>query len=103
MTAFRLLGSSIPELGNSLQGTNALNPLFASVLIPLILIALLLGHRDWKWFAIGTSIGVAACLAVSAAIDPAVWGMGSGIVARLFLSVNALLCFGLARLAVKTT
>ncbi|GAA6614570.1 DUF5942 domain-containing protein [Scytonema sp. NUACC26] len=100
---FRLLGSSIPELGNSLQGTNALNPLFASVLIPLILIALLLGHRDWKWFAIGTSIGVAACLAVSAALDPAVWGMGSGIVARLFLSFNALLCFGLARLAVKTT
>ncbi|KYC38085.1 serine protease [Scytonema hofmannii PCC 7110] len=100
---FRLLGSSIPELGNTLQGTNALNPLFASVLIPLILIALLLGHRDWKWFAIGSSIGVAACLAVSAALDPTVWGMGSGVVARLFLTVNALLCFGLARLAVKTT
>ncbi len=100
---FRLLGSSIPELGNTLQGTNALNPLFASVLIPLILIALLLGQRDWKWFAIGSSIGVAACLAVSAALDPTVWGMGSGIVARLFLTVNALLCFGLARLAVKTT
>ncbi|WP_017317683.1 DUF5942 domain-containing protein [Mastigocladopsis repens] len=98
---FRLLGSSIPELGNTLQGTNAFNPLFASVLIPLVLMALLLGHSRWKWFAIGSSLGVAACLAVSAVSDPAVWGLGSGIPSRLFLIVNALLCIGLARLAVK--
>ncbi|BAY47637.1 peptidase S8/S53 [Scytonema sp. HK-05] len=98
---FRLLGSSIPELGNTLQGTNAFNPLFASVLIPLVLMALLLGNPKWKWFAIGSSLGVAACLVVSAVSDPAVWGLGSGILARMFLLVNALLCFGLARLAVK--
>lgn len=98
----RLLGSSIPELGNTLQGTNAFNPLFASVLIPIVLMAFLLGHSQWKWFAVGSSIGVAACLAVSAVSDPAVWGLGSGVLARLFLIVNALLCFGLARLAVKT-
>jgi len=29
-----LLGSSIPELGNAINGDTALNPLFASVLIP---------------------------------------------------------------------
>ena len=98
---FRLLGSSIPELGNTLQGTNAFNPLFASVLIPLVLMALLLGNPKWKWFAIGSSLGVAACLVVSAVSDPAVWGLGSGILARMFLIVNAVLCFGLARLAVK--
>lgn len=98
---FRLLGSSIPELGNTLQGTNAFNPLFASVLIPLVLMALLLGNPKWKWFAIGSSLGVAACLMVSAVSDPAVWGLGSGILARMFLIVNALLCFSLARLAVK--
>ena len=98
---FRLLGSSIPELGNTLQGTNAFNPLFASVLIPLVLMALLLGNSKWKWFAIGSSLGVAACLVVSAVSDPAVWGLGSGILARMFLIVNAVLCFGLARLAVK--
>ncbi|MEI2577382.1 DUF5942 domain-containing protein [Scytonema sp. PRP1] len=98
---FRLLGSSIPELGNTLQGTNAFNPLFASVLIPLVLMALLLGNPKWKWFAIGSSLGVAACLVVSAVSDPAVWGLGSGILARMFLLVNAVLCFGLARLAVK--
>jgi serine protease len=98
---FRLLGSSIPELGNTLQGTNAFNPLFASVLIPFVLIALLLGHPQWKWFAIGTTLGVAACLGVSAVFDPAVWGLGSGMIARIFLIINALLCLGLARLAVN--
>jgi len=98
---FRLLGSSIPELGNALPGSSALNPLFASVLIPLALIALLLGHPSWKWFAIGSTLGVACCLVVSAAVSPAVWGLGDGAIARIFLIANALLCYGLARLAMK--
>ncbi|WP_071190005.1 S8 family peptidase [Trichormus sp. NMC-1] len=98
---FRVLGSSIPELGNSIQGTGALNPIFASVLIPLTLIVLLLGHPNWKWFAIGSSLGIAACLTVSAIYDPAVWGLGDGNLARTFLIVNALLCYGLVRLALK--
>ncbi|MBD2413373.1 peptidase S8 [Nostoc calcicola FACHB-389] len=98
---FRVLGSSIPELGNTLQGTDALNPLFASVLIPIVLMALLLGHPSWKWFAIGSTLGVAACLAVSAIYDPAVWGFGNVNLARLFLVANAILCYGLARLALQ--
>ncbi|MBD2164976.1 peptidase S8 [Calothrix membranacea FACHB-236] len=98
---FRLLGSSIPELGNSLQGTGDLNPLFASVLIPIVLVALLLGHPSGKWFAIGSTLGVAACLTVSAVCDPTVWGLGSSHLARVFLIANALLCYGLARLALK--
>jgi serine protease len=98
---FRLLGSSIPELGNALQGTDAFNPLFASVIIPFALMALLLGHPTWKWFAIGTSLGVAACLGVSAVYDPLVWGIGDDWLARIFLISNAILSYGLARLAVK--
>jgi serine protease len=98
---FRVLGSSIPELGNTLQGTDALNPLFASVLIPLVLISLFLGHPSWKWFAIGSTLGITAFLTVSAVYDPAVWGLGSSNLARIFLLVNALLCYGLARLALK--
>jgi serine protease len=98
---FRVLGSSIPELGNALTGTDAFNPLFASVVIPFTLMALLLGHPTWKWFAVGSSLGVAACLGISAVSDPAVWGLGSGMISRIFLTVNALLCFALARLAVK--
>ncbi|WGV23784.1 S8 family peptidase [Halotia branconii] len=98
---FRVLGSSIPELGNTLQGTDAFNPLFASVLIPIALVVLLLGHPRWKWFAIGSTLGIAACLTVSAVYDPEVWGLGSGNLARFFLITNALLCYGLARLALK--
>lgn len=98
---FRVMGSSIPELGNTIQGSSALNPIFASVLIPFILVALFLGHKQWKWMAIGSALGVASCLAVSAVVSPSVIWLGSGIVAQGYLVVNALLCFGLAYLASK--
>jgi serine protease len=98
---FRLLGSSIPELGSAIQGTATLNPVFASVLIPFALIALLLSHAQWKWFAIGSSLGVAACLAVSAIATPHLLWLGSGAIAQIFLAINALLCLGLATLAAK--
>ena len=98
---FRVMGSSIPELGNTIQGSSALNPIFASVLIPFILVALFLGHKQWKWMAIGSALGVASCLAVSAVVSPSVMWLGSGVVAQGYLVVNALLCFGLAYLASK--
>jgi serine protease len=98
---FRLMGSSLPELGNVPLGNTALNPIFASVLIPFLLIALLAGHKTWKWFAIGSALGVASCLLVSAAVDPALSTLGAGAIARSFLIVNVLLCFGLAYLASK--
>jgi serine protease len=98
---FRVMGSSIPELGSAIQGSSMLNPIFASVLIPFILVALLLGHKQWKWVAIGSALGVASCLAVSAVMSPSLLWLGSGIVARVFLVANALLCFGLAYLASK--
>jgi len=98
---FRVLGSSIPELGNAIQGTNVLNPVFASVLIPFVLIALLLGHPSWKWFAIGSALGVASCLLVSAVVTPDIWWLGEGGIARFFLIGNALLCYGIAWLAMK--
>ncbi|MEW6491374.1 MAG: S8 family peptidase [Cyanobacteriota bacterium] len=96
---FRVMGSSIPELGSAIQGSSALNPIFASVLIPFILVALLLGHKQWKWLAIGSALGVASCLAVSAVMSPSLVWLGGGVVARVFLVANALLCFGLAYLA----
>ncbi|MBE9167029.1 peptidase S8 [Pleurocapsales cyanobacterium LEGE 06147] len=98
---FRLMGSSFPELGNVPLGNTALNPIFASILIPFLLIALLAGHKTWKWFAIGSTLGVASCLIVSAAVDPALSVLGMGAIARSFLIVNALLCVGLAYLASK--
>ncbi len=98
---FRVMGSSLPELGSAVQGSSALNPIFASVLIPFILVALLLGHKKWKWLAIGSALGVASCLAVSAVVSPSVVWLGDGVLARGFLIANALLCFGLAYLASK--
>ncbi len=98
---FRVMGSSLPELGSAIQGSTALNPIFASVLIPFILVALLLGNKQWKWLAIGSALGVASCLAVSAVVSPNLLWLGSGVVARGFLVANALLCFGLAYLASK--
>lgn len=96
---FRVLGSSIPELGSIPEGSTILNPLTASILIPLCLVIVLIGHKSLKWLAIGSALGVSACLAISAAIDPAVAGMGGELVSRSFLIINALLCFGLAYLA----
>ena len=98
---FRVLGSSIPELGNVPAGNTILNPFTASILIPLVLVILFLGNKTLKWFAIGSALGVSACLAISAAIDPAVTGLGSELVSRSFLAINAILCFGLAYLASK--
>ncbi|MEM6614532.1 MAG: S8 family peptidase [Cyanobacteria bacterium P01_C01_bin.72] len=94
----RLFGSSLPELGNVVFGNSNLNPLFASALIPFLLTTLLL-NSGLKWFAIGSSIGAAACLGVSAFADPGIWLLGSGAIARTYLLVNAILCMGLAYLA----
>lgn len=98
---FRILGSSLPELGNAINGSNVLNPVFASALIPLGLVLLLLGNAQGKWFAIGSSLGVASCLVISAIASPNVWGLGNGIIAQVFLIINAILCFKLAQLASK--
>jgi len=98
---FRLLGSSVPELGSSIFGTDGLNPLFASVLIPFILIALLLSNPKGKIFAVGVTLGVASCLTVSAFYNPSVPWLGDPTLARVFLIFNALLCCGLASLALK--
>jgi serine protease len=98
---FRVLGSSLPELGGAIAGSDILNPVFASVLIPLVLLIALWGQPTTKAVAIGLSLGVASCLAVSAIISPQVWLLGDGFVARGFLLVNAILCFGLALFAAK--
>jgi serine protease len=71
------------------------------VLIPFGLVALLLGQAQWKWFAIGSTLGVATCLTVSAALSPSVLWLGTGAIAQAFLILNAVLCLGLAYLAAK--
>ena len=98
---FRVLGSSFPELGSAFSGSHLLNPFFASVLIPLGFLLLLLGNPSAKKFAIGITLGVASYLTVSAIFTPALWLLGTGTIAQVFLGVNALICIFLAWLATK--
>jgi serine protease len=98
---FRILGSSVPELGSAFNGSAVLNPLFASVLIPFGLLLLVAGTDIGKRFGVGLSLGIASCLMVYAFISPAVWGLGTGILAQGFLIINALLCFALAKLILR--
>jgi serine protease len=99
---FRVMGSSLSDLGGVIQGSSALNPLFASVILPFVLISLLLGHPQAKWLAVGVSLAMAVTLGISAVIHPTLIWLGSGTIAQAFLGVNALLCLGLGYLALKS-
>ncbi len=99
---FKLAGSSLVELGSSFSAQNILNPITASVLIPFVFVILFLGHQRWKWFAIGSSIGVTAALMIYAIFAPDLMWIGSGIGARTFLIINALVSFAIARLALRS-
>jgi serine protease len=98
---FRMMGSSLAEMGNAVAGNNILNPLFASVLIPAVLLALLWSNETGKRFSIGLLLGTSACLAVNMVYEPHVWMLGDGLVPQIFLGVNAALCFVLARFAAR--
>ncbi|MFS8809672.1 S8 family peptidase [Synechococcus sp. R65.1] len=99
----QLLGSSLPELGTALAPTTALDPLFASVLIPGLLMVLLLGHRRWRWAAIGLCLGVASHLLLSGSLfyEGVLWLGSSAWLGRSFLLLNGLLCLGLAYLGAQ--
>ncbi len=99
---FRIAGSSLAELGNAFSNTNALNPITASVLLPLGLLLVLLGHPQWKWFAIGSAVGTSACLATSAVLSSQMMWIPDGMPAIAFLSANSILCFGCAYLSIKS-
>ena len=98
---FRLLGSSVSELGNTVLGTATLNPFFASVLIPFGLVVLLLGNPNGKQFSLGICFGMTVFLATAAFLDAPLWLIGSGTAAMAFLGVNAALSFGLGCLTAK--
>ncbi len=100
---FQVMGSSLPELGTALAQTNALNPLFASVLIPGLLMVLLLGHRRWRWAVVGLSIGMASHLLLAGSLfyEGVLWLGSSAWLGRSFLLLNGLLCLGLAYLGAQ--
>ena len=88
----RIVSSAIPELGGALNNSTVLNPIFASVLIPIGLLLLLISHPSLKWLSLGIGVGMTAFLGISIITNPAVWLIGVGRNAQIFLLVNALLC-----------
>ncbi|MEL4897529.1 S8 family serine peptidase [Crocosphaera sp. Alani8] len=97
----RLFSSPLGEWGNAIQGSVDINPIFASVLIPFCLMALLLGNNEAKWFAAGTTLGMAGFLTVTTFTSPELWLLSQGLTSQIFLGVNALLCLGLVSLSLK--
>ncbi len=79
------------------------NALFFSALIPLVLLTLGFSVPRLRGLLVGLAIGVAAHLAFFAAVPsltlhhvPAMFGIGS-----IWLALNALVCIGLARVALR--
>jgi serine protease len=98
------LSSPIPNLDRVLLGhtTASLNPIFHSVLLPLILVITLLNLRHWKAFAMGVAVGMTAHLFVDAFLSLAdVTVVPNFFLDKLWLILNGALCFGLALLAGK--
>ncbi len=96
---FRILGSTLAELGGFFQNDAALNPLTASVLIPLAVGFISLRYRSWRSTAIGLSLGMAAALSVYSVTDSSLhWLETMGIgTAKVFLGINSGLCWAWAR------
>lgn len=96
---FRILGSTVSELGSFFQSDDTLNPLTASVLIPLVVGGISLRYRSWRSLAIGLSLGMAAALSVDTVTDSSLHGletMGAGPT-KFFLAANSALCWAWAR------
>ncbi|MCY7407226.1 MAG: S8 family peptidase [Alkalinema sp. CAN_BIN05] len=94
---FRILGSTVSELGSLFQGDGDLNPITASFALPLVLGLISLRAPRFKEFAIGLSIGMTASLAVYTVTDTSFhWPNNVGVV-KFFLAFNSLLCWGWAR------
>jgi len=89
---FRFLGSAIPEMGSVFWHTARLNPLFASCIIPLCLMAFLISHSSLKWLSLGISVGMTAFMTVAAFSSPSVVWFGNGFWAMVYLLSNAAVC-----------
>ena len=94
---FRILGSTVSELGSLFQGDEDLNPISASFALPLVfgLISLLVPR--FRELAIGLSLGMTASLAIYTVTDPSLHWLSNATVVKFFLTFNSLLCWGWAR------
>lgn len=99
---FRLLGSSLPELGQNLLGSTSLEPVTASLLPLGLLMAL-----TWRWlpglrFTLGCAIASGLALLNAMVLHPEVQGMPDLWLGRVFLGINGILALVLAQWLQKT-
>jgi serine protease len=93
---FRLFGSALPEVGTVAQGIPALDPIAASVLLPLALWLLLMRLAQPRWFAIGVAIGIVPGLIGQIWPAPEILNVAAGWGSQLFLGSNAIASMGLS-------
>jgi serine protease len=98
----RLLGTSLPELGQNLLGSSLLEPVTASLLPIGVLMGL-----TWRWlpglrFTLGCAIASGLALLAAMALHPQVQGISTVWGSQTFLGINGLLCLGLAHWLQKT-
>jgi serine protease len=98
----QLLGSSLPEWGSIIAHTAKLSPITASALIPFLMLAFLLSHPRLGWVTIGCAIGITAFLTTSLLTQPHFIWLGTGLVAQLYLGINAVISWTIAYLGLKT-
>ncbi|MEO1633830.1 MAG: S8 family serine peptidase [Cyanobacteria bacterium J06631_9] len=94
----KVLGTALPELGQGWFGTSGLNPLFASLVVPFVLMMFLISMKGIKWWSLGISVGAMAFMMVSAFGAPEIAIIGSGQPAVIFLLVNVVVGALLTRL-----
>jgi serine protease len=81
---FRILGSTLSELGSVFNGDLVLNPVTASAFIPAILGAVSLKIPVLKPGAIGLSLGMTASLLVYGFTDPNLKWLDSSTLAMVW-------------------
>ncbi|MEL6354872.1 MAG: DUF5942 domain-containing protein, partial [Cyanobacteria bacterium J06627_28] len=94
----KVLGTALPELGQGWFGTSGLNPLFASLVVPFVLMMFLISMKGIKWWSLGISVGAMAFMMVAAFGAPEIAIIGSGQPAVIFLLVNVVVGALLTRL-----
>lgn len=94
---FRILGSTVSEMGSIFQNNADLSPITTSFALPLVLGLISLRYQRLKGLAIGLSVGMTASLAVYAVTESSLNWMIDATSVKFFLAFNSILCWGWAR------
>ena len=86
---FDVFALAIPETGSVFMHPSQVNPLFASCLVPIVLMAALVSHAQLKWLALGISVGMVSYLVAATFSTTSVVWLGQGLWVQGYLFLNA--------------